>query len=241
MDSSNEAFHEYSHEVVAEPTLYHPALHDPAPETRLDGVEQFAERSQRINELPSEELRALQTEFAELPEVVAYGNDPVKLSFWHEQVHQLPAEVLEKSVTPQATLGDLLSSVETMLDNSIVHYAEAIRSFKRTELKRFTLEPDDFRAYMGRVDLARRTAHESLLSSVNSFSRAINQNVPRLLPTDQRGDWEKLTRKNWFDLARIKNRTAIGEWAIRTEMFNKSQLILQAIAEVLKKKNEANP
>lgn len=170
---------------------HHPELHDPHQEIRLDGVETLSAQKKIFHRYPAAELTALQQDFQEIPEVIEYQSEPARLDFWLERFSQLAPEILSKKVTPTSDVGMLTNSVATMLQGSVERYSETVRQFRSAEIKRFHLEPEEFRSYMQNVDSARRRAHEALIDSVKAFSRTISQKIPSLLSEAEKGLWQK--------------------------------------------------
>mgnify|MGYP001792807079 CR=1 FL=1 len=217
------------------PVTHHPDLHDPAQEVRLDQIERLVEHPNALHGADPLELRAYVEEIRLLPEYTSYEQDQVQIEFWIEQIHSL------LDLDPKQKGYQVGKSTLDLLQDSIEHYAQSVRRFRSAEFAKMRMEPDAWRQFMKNIDTARHHAHEALIASVNAFSRAIHQKIPATLPEDQRAAWELATEKHWFDLGRIKSRSALGSWAIQTEMHEKGEILLQTINTILTEKNQATP
>lgn len=127
---------------------------------------------------------------------------------------------------PTYRLQDLLESAQgdedleelyEDVDQRVSRYWAIVAQFEHMEVvQKFRLEPADYRQQRERLDEARRSTHNSLISSLQILARTLR--TAGVTP-------------NWWDasdgLGKM-NRAAIGQWALRVEF---DRIITQAREE----------
>ncbi len=225
-------------EDEAAAAYYHQELHDENPEGRDTAVDAWYHRKDKLAEYDLAELRAVDQELSEMPEVREYGHQRVRIekieNMCEAAQDYVPEEMLKKFAPMETLYADLVSQLRTQIDR----YTETLRKFHTSEVSRFHMDTDRYQSVMKSVDRQRRSAHEVLLDDFHALSRFLTQRIPKTGGSGfNQSGWEAYLKQTWFTIDQLKDRDYLAEWSVKTDIVEKARTLQAAISARLEKKS----
>jgi len=229
---------EVATEITESAVDFHEELHGQYPEDRDLGVDRWYSRQDKLSDYDPDELLAIDRELSEIPEVKAYAHEPVTI----EAVKNMMTVAAEfnPEVNNWNEAAEIYSELTGDLQKYINKYAETLRHFAVIHTQAFHLEREQYQARMANSDQARHSAHNTLMSQLNAVSRFLTQKIPKYGGRDfNQSAWDQQLSKRWFSIDQLKDRDYLADWAIRTDIAEKAQVVRQAIRQTIEKKSTA--